>query len=53
MYKPLAESICQFINTLDDLVALNEKLVKMSEFAVDLEVWLFQVCMILFSRVSL
>uniref|UniRef100_A0A673J4I0 Exosome complex component 10 n=1 Tax=Sinocyclocheilus rhinocerous TaxID=307959 RepID=A0A673J4I0_9TELE len=37
MYKSLAESTCQFINTLDDLVALNEKLAKMSEFAVDLE----------------
>uniref|UniRef100_A0A673JZF8 Exosome complex component 10 n=1 Tax=Sinocyclocheilus rhinocerous TaxID=307959 RepID=A0A673JZF8_9TELE len=37
MYKPLAESTCQFINTLDDLVALNEKLAKVSEFAVDLE----------------
>uniref|UniRef100_A0A9J8D6A7 Exosome complex component 10 n=1 Tax=Cyprinus carpio carpio TaxID=630221 RepID=A0A9J8D6A7_CYPCA len=30
-------STCQFINTLDDLVALNEKLAKVSEFAVDLE----------------
>uniref|UniRef100_A0A672RAU3 Exosome complex component 10 n=1 Tax=Sinocyclocheilus grahami TaxID=75366 RepID=A0A672RAU3_SINGR len=37
MYKSLAESTCQFINTLDDLVALNEKLAKMCEFAVDLE----------------
>ncbi|XP_043079971.1 exosome component 10 isoform X2 [Puntigrus tetrazona] len=37
LYKPLAESTCQFINTLDDLVALNEKLAKTSEFAVDLE----------------
>ncbi|RXN30910.1 exosome component 10 [Labeo rohita] len=37
MYKPLAECTCQFINTLDDLVALNEKLARMSEFAVDLE----------------
>ncbi|KAK2885832.1 hypothetical protein QQF64_020709 [Cirrhinus molitorella] len=37
MYKPLAESTCQFISTLDDLVALNEKLAKVSEFAVDLE----------------
>uniref|UniRef100_A0A8C1WLV9 Exosome complex component 10 n=1 Tax=Cyprinus carpio TaxID=7962 RepID=A0A8C1WLV9_CYPCA len=37
MYKPLAESTCQFIYTLDDLVALNEKLAKVSEFAVDLE----------------
>ncbi|XP_052449326.1 exosome component 10 isoform X2 [Carassius gibelio] len=37
MYKPLAECSCQFINTLDELVALNEKLAKVSEFAVDLE----------------
>lgn len=38
MYKPLAETNCQFIDTLDDLVALNEKLCKTTEFAVDLEV---------------
>ncbi|KAK7128557.1 hypothetical protein R3I94_016956 [Phoxinus phoxinus] len=37
MYTPIAESACQFINTLDDLVAMNEKLAKMTEFAVDLE----------------
>lgn len=37
MYKPIAESTCQFISTLDDLVAMNEKLAKMTEFAVDLE----------------
>ncbi len=53
MYKPLAESTCQFISTLDDLVALNEKLARMSAFAVDLEVRLFQACMMRFSRVSL
>lgn len=38
MYKALAETNCQFINTLEDLAALNEKLNKMTEFAVDLEV---------------
>lgn len=38
MYTPIAESACQFINTLDDLVAMNEKLAKVTEFAVDLEV---------------
>ncbi|XP_036389314.1 exosome component 10 isoform X1 [Megalops cyprinoides] len=37
MYRPLSETKCQFIDTLEDLVALNEKLAKMSEFAVDLE----------------
>lgn len=38
MYKPLDETKCSFIETLEDLVALNEKLCKLSEFAVDLEV---------------
>uniref|UniRef100_A0A8C7QNB0 Exosome complex component 10 n=1 Tax=Oncorhynchus mykiss TaxID=8022 RepID=A0A8C7QNB0_ONCMY len=37
MYKPLAETKCSFIDTLEDLVAVNEKLAKTSEFAVDLE----------------
>ncbi|XP_077459432.1 exosome complex component 10 [Stigmatopora argus] len=37
MYKPIEETSCQFIDTLEDLVALNEKLNKVSEFAVDLE----------------
>ncbi|KAI4823829.1 hypothetical protein KUCAC02_012386 [Chaenocephalus aceratus] len=37
MYKPLDETKCSFIETLEDLVALNEKLCKLSEFAVDLE----------------
>ncbi|XP_012681573.1 exosome component 10 isoform X2 [Clupea harengus] len=37
MYKPLDETNCHFIDTLDDLVALNEKLCKTTEFAVDLE----------------
>lgn len=38
MYKPLADTQCSFIDTLEDLVALNEKLCKLPEFAVDLEV---------------
>lgn len=38
MYKPLAETTCCLVDTLEDLVALNEKLCKVSEFAVDLEV---------------
>ncbi|KAG5281909.1 hypothetical protein AALO_G00050130 [Alosa alosa] len=37
MYKPLDETNCQFIDTLDDLVALNEKLCNTTVFAVDLE----------------
>ncbi|KAK2851259.1 hypothetical protein Q5P01_007535 [Channa striata] len=37
MYKPIAETKCTFIDTLEDLVAMNEKLCKLSEFAVDLE----------------
>uniref|UniRef100_A0A1A7Y167 Exosome complex component 10 n=1 Tax=Iconisemion striatum TaxID=60296 RepID=A0A1A7Y167_9TELE len=37
MYKPLAETNLTFIDSLEDLVALNEKLCKSSEFAVDLE----------------
>ncbi|XP_072537142.1 exosome complex component 10 [Salminus brasiliensis] len=37
LYKPLAETSCKFIETLDDLVALNEKLANSTEFAVDLE----------------
>lgn len=40
MYKPLAETSCKFIDTLEDLVALNEKLAGTTEFAVDLEVWM-------------
>lgn len=39
LYKPVAETKCSFIDTLEDLVALNEKVCKLSEFAVDLEVW--------------
>ncbi|XP_054653753.1 exosome component 10 isoform X1 [Dunckerocampus dactyliophorus] len=37
MYKPIEETSCAFIDTLEDLVALNEKLIEVSEFAVDLE----------------
>ncbi|XP_028266781.1 exosome complex component 10 [Parambassis ranga] len=37
MYKPMAETTLSYIDTLEDLVALNEKLCKLSEFAVDLE----------------
>ncbi|KAK2897774.1 exosome component 10 [Channa argus] len=37
MYQPMAETKYTFIDTLEDLVALNEKLCKLSEFAVDLE----------------
>lgn len=41
------ESNFTFIDTLEDLVALNEKLCKLSEFAVDLEVrdWKIASCM--------
>lgn len=38
MHKPVAETKLSFVDTLEDLVALNEKLCKLSEFAVDLEV---------------
>uniref|UniRef100_A0A3P9M9G6 Exosome complex component 10 n=1 Tax=Oryzias latipes TaxID=8090 RepID=A0A3P9M9G6_ORYLA len=37
MYKPIAETKLSFIDSLEDLVELNEKLCKLSEFAVDLE----------------
>ncbi|KAK5599390.1 Exosome component 10, partial [Crenichthys baileyi] len=37
MYKPMAETKLSFIDSLEDLVALNEKLCRLSEFAVDLE----------------
>ncbi|XP_031701722.1 exosome complex component 10 [Anarrhichthys ocellatus] len=37
MFKPMAETKCSFVDTLEDLVVLNEKLCKVSEFAVDLE----------------
>ncbi|XP_013876478.1 exosome complex component 10 [Austrofundulus limnaeus] len=37
MYKPMSETKLTFIDSLEDLVALNEKLCSSSEFAVDLE----------------
>ncbi|XP_041655797.1 exosome component 10 [Cheilinus undulatus] len=37
MYKPMSDTKFSFIDSLADLVALNEKLCKLSEFAVDLE----------------
>ncbi|XP_053136835.1 exosome component 10 isoform X2 [Hemicordylus capensis] len=37
MYRPLAETPCHFVSTLDELVELNEKLVACKEFALDLE----------------
>ncbi|XP_031469308.1 exosome component 10 [Phasianus colchicus] len=37
MYKPIKETPCHFITTLDELVELNEKLMKCKEFALDLE----------------
>lgn len=36
--KPIADTKCSFIDTMEDLVALNEKLCNLTEFAVDLEV---------------
>ena len=38
MFRPMEETKCSFIDTLEELVALNETLCKVSEFAVDLEV---------------
>ncbi|XP_074832002.1 exosome complex component 10 [Carettochelys insculpta] len=37
MYRPVEDTPCHFISTLDELVELNEKLVSCKEFAVDLE----------------
>lgn len=37
MYKPMTETKLIFVKALEDLVALSEKLCKLSEFAVDLE----------------
>ncbi|XP_073173232.1 exosome complex component 10 isoform X2 [Lepidochelys kempii] len=37
MYRPVEDAPCHFISTLDELVELNEKLVRCKEFAVDLE----------------
>lgn len=38
MYRPIKETPCHFITTLDELVELNEKLMNCKEFALDLEV---------------
>lgn len=43
LFRPLAETPCHFISTLEGLVDLNEKLVGCKEFALDLEVSLFGV----------
>ncbi|NXK93076.1 EXOSX protein, partial [Formicarius rufipectus] len=37
MYRPMEETPCHFITTLDELVELNEKLMNCKEFALDLE----------------
>lgn len=37
MFRPMEETKCSFIDTLEELVELNETLGKVSEFAVDLE----------------
>ncbi|XP_010213708.1 PREDICTED: exosome component 10 [Tinamus guttatus] len=37
IYRPIKETPCHFISTLDKLVELNEKLMNCKEFAVDLE----------------
>lgn len=38
LYRPVGETPCHFVSSLDELVELNEKLLKCQEFAVDLEV---------------
>lgn len=38
LYRPVAETPCHFVSSLDELVELNEKLLNCQEFAVDLEV---------------
>lgn len=38
MYRPIKETPCHFVTTLDELVELNEKLMNCKEFALDLEV---------------
>lgn len=38
LYRPVEETPCHFVSSLDDLVELNEKLLGCQEFAVDLEV---------------
>ncbi|KAM9521449.1 exosome complex component 10 [Guaruba guarouba] len=37
MYRPIKETPCHFITTLDELVELNEKLTNCKDFALDLE----------------
>ncbi|XP_052547821.1 exosome component 10 isoform X2 [Tympanuchus pallidicinctus] len=37
MYRPMEETPCHFITTLDELVELNKKLMNCKEFALDLE----------------
>ncbi|XP_044527207.1 exosome component 10 isoform X2 [Gracilinanus agilis] len=37
MYKPIGETPCHFVTTLDALVELNEKLLSCKDFGVDLE----------------
>lgn len=38
LYRPVGETPCHFVSSLDELVELNEKLLTCQEFAVDLEV---------------
>lgn len=38
LYRPVGETPCHFVSSLDELVELNEKLLKCQEFAIDLEV---------------
>lgn len=38
MYRPIEETPCHFVTTLDELAELNEKLMTCKEFALDLEV---------------
>uniref|UniRef100_K9IP66 Exosome complex component 10 n=1 Tax=Desmodus rotundus TaxID=9430 RepID=K9IP66_DESRO len=37
LYRPVGETPCRFVSSLDELVELNEKLLNCQEFAVDLE----------------
>nr|XP_020024188.1 exosome component 10 isoform X2 [Castor canadensis] len=37
LYRPVEETPCHFVSSLDELVELNEKLLSCKEFAVDLE----------------
>ncbi|KFO31594.1 exosome component 10 isoform X2 [Fukomys damarensis] len=37
LYRPVEETPCHFVSSLDELVELNEKLLNCEEFAVDLE----------------